>query len=479
MNRLPRWTRHGLFLLLAAPLFAAASPARADVYLGSGVKAGEITDRTAIVVVRLTSTPGQNAAGLIPGTTGQARLHYAANEQLADADTTDWQDARPTADWSIHFRLAALKPASRYHYVVEYRAAADAASQKSEPFSFATAPAPGDRAPVKFILTTCQDLNGPGVYPHMAARQPDFCISDGDNVYYDGQCLARNVPEAWGAYQKMFGLPPMRDFYCHVGGYFLKDDHDFRFNDSDPYMKGVWVNAQKGDKPGARLTESRGNQRLDTAWLTAEEGARVFGQVFPMSDKPYRTFRWGRGIQLLLLENREFRSPNPMPDGPDKTIWGQTQRAWIKETLLASDADYRIIISPNPIIGPDRIMKGDNQANLNGFWHEGQAFLDWLSENRLTNVVLMCGDRHWQYHSIDKRRGRMVHEFSCGPTCDEHVQSVPPPYEGVERPYSASRGGFLEVIYGGDGTLCCQHFSQGGEPLYRYVLQPGGIKTGN
>ena len=32
----------------------------------------------------------------------------------------------------------------------------------------------------------------------------------------------------------MFGLPPMKDYYKHVGGYFLKDDHDYRFNDSDP-----------------------------------------------------------------------------------------------------------------------------------------------------------------------------------------------------------------------------------------------------
>ena len=40
------------------------------------------------------------------------------------------------------------------------------------------------------------------------------------------------------------------------------------------------------------------------------------------------------------------------------------------------------------------------------------------------NTILMCGDRHWQYHSIDKRNGRAVHEFSCGPTCDEHVQEV-------------------------------------------------------
>ncbi len=190
-----------------------------------------------------------------------------------------------------------------------------------------------------------------------------------------------------------------------------------------------------------------------------------------MSEKPYRTFRWGRGVQLWMLENREFRSPNEMPDGPEKTIWGAEQKAWLKQTLLASDADFRVIISPNPIIGPDRILKGDNQANINGFWYEGQAFLDWLTENKITNVVLMNGDRHWQYHSIDKRNSRNVHEFSCGPTHDDHVQPVPPPYDGVDRPYSASRGGFMTIQYNPSRTLSLQFFSAKGEGLYEFVMK--------
>jgi len=455
---------------ILAVIPASAMLNAADLFIGSGVKAGEITDRTAIVLVRLTSTPGQDANGLIPGREGQARLRYAASEQLSNAATTNWEAAAPDADWSIQFHLSDLKPATRYHYLVEFRADANSASQSSDRFSFVTAPAPNERAAVRFHLTTCQDLNGSGTYVHMAAQKPDFCVSDGDTVYYDGQCLARNVPQAWQAYQKMFGLPAMKDYYRHVGGYFMKDDHDYRFDDSDPYKKGKWVNPAKADS-GARFTETRGNQRLDVAWLTHEEGIRVFKQVFPMGDKTYRTVRWGQGLEIWMLENRDFRSPNDMPDGPEKTIWGTEQKAWLKQTLLASDADHRIIISPNPIIGPDRIMKGDNQANINGFWHEGQAFLDWLTENRLRNVVLMNGDRHWQYHTIDKRSGRAIHEFSCGPTCDEHVQPVPPPYEGVERPYSASRGGFLTVIYRSDRTLSCQFFSVNGEPLYQHVFR--------
>jgi phosphodiesterase/alkaline phosphatase D-like protein len=451
-------------------LHVATLPA-ADIYLGSGVKAGEVTHDSAIVLVRLTATAGQDAEGLIPGREGEARLKHSTSERLSDAKTTDWQAAKPDADWAIHFKLAGLKPASRHYYRVEYRTAASAASETSEMFSFLTAPPPADRAPVTFHLTTCQDLQGFGTYVPMAAQKPDFCVSAGDTVYYDGQCLARNVPEAWQAYQKMFGLPAMKDYYKHVGGYYMKDDHDYRFNDSDPHMKGRWVNMRQND-PKAKYTETKGNLKLDVNWLTHEEGARVFRQVFPMSEKPYRTFRWGRGLQVWLLENREFRSPNDLPDGPEKSIWGKEQKAWLKETLLASDADYRIIISPNPIIGPDRILKGDNQANINGFWYEGQAFLDWLTENKLTNVILMNGDRHWQYHSIDKRHGRNVPEFSCGPTHDDHVQPVPPPYDGVDRPYSASRGGFLTVTYKPDRTLTCQFHSQAGEPLYQHTFRP-------
>jgi len=453
------------------PLMA-QQPVAADLYVGSGAKAGEITDRTAIVHIRLTSMPGQDANGLIPGREGQARLRYGTDEDLRDFKTTAWETARAEEDYSMQFRLANLQPARRLYYRVEFRPGESAAAALSEVFSFLTAPRPDQRAPVMFHLTTCQDTRGESTYRPMAAQHPDFCVSNGDTVYYDGEGQARNVPQAWQAYQKMFGLPAMKDYYRHVGAYFMKDDHDYRFNDADPYMKGKWVGEAKGD-PGARFTEKKGKQRLDVAWLTHEEGIRVFTQVFPMGEKTYRTIRWGKGLQIWMLENRDFRSPNAMPDGPEKSIWGKEQKAWLMETLLASDADHRIVISPNPIIGPDRLMKGDNHANLNGFWHEGQAFLDWLKAKKLSNVVLMCGDRHWQYHSIDRRHGRSIHEFSCGPTSDEHVQDVPPLYDGVERPYSASRGGFMSVRYRPEErSLTVAFHSMKGEPLYQKVLTP-------
>ncbi len=439
--------------------------AAGDLYLGSGAKAGEITDNRAIVHVRLTEAPEQDEQGLIPGRQGQARLRYGLDATIQDAQTTDWQFASADEDYSIQFQLEDLQAGKRYHYRVEHRTDDQADVSCSKPFSFKTAPAADVRAAVRFQVTTGQDVRGEQTYVAMAAQQPDFLVSTGDNVYYDGPPNARDVPGAYAAYQMMYGLPKMKEYFRHVAGYFEKDDHDYRFNDADR-----WQTAKGGD--GGRRNKKEPTK--SRKWLTHDEGVMVFKQVFPMSDPTYRTFRWGQGVQIWLLEGRDFRSANNMPDGPEKTLWGKEQLEWLQGTILASDADWRIVISPTPIIGPDRVSKTDNHANPRGFWTEGQAFLDWIKDNQLDNVILACGDRHWQYHVTDQRNDRQVHEFSCGPTCDKHTQKVPPvegPFIGVARPYSASKGGFLTVTYQAAGTIVFEFFDEVGQSLYQCDFQ--------
>jgi phosphodiesterase/alkaline phosphatase D-like protein len=435
-----------------------------EIYLGSGVKAGEIRDTSAIIHVRLTAAPDQDDSGRIPGCEGTARLQYGLDESGENAATTQWAAATADQDYSIQFQLKDLISGRRYYYRVHYRRSSET-TKRSQPFSFKTAPAPEERGSVKFQVTTGQDYRGENTYRHMAAQKPDFLVSTGDNVYYDGPPKARDVQGAYDAYQMMYGLPLMKKYFEHVGGYFEKDDHDYRFNDADR-----WQQWKAGD--GGRRRGKKGAK--PEKWLTHEEGMMVFKQVFPMSDPTYRTFRWGKGLQLWLVEGRDYRSPNAMPDGPDKTLWGKRQLAWLKRTLLESDADWRVLISPTPIIGPDRVTKNDNHANPKGFWTEGQAFLDWMKENKLNNLTLICGDRHWQYESLDQRNGRKIYEYSCGPTCDEHTANVPPiteAHRGVTQPYSGSRGGFLTVTYQTDRTLTFEFFDQNGTSQYRRVFQ--------
>ncbi len=52
-----------------------------------------------------------------------------------------------------------------------------------------------------------------------------------------------------------------------------------------------------------------------------------------MGERTYRTIRWGKGLQIWMVEGRLYRSPNTMEDGLQKTIWGKEQLASDMERL--------------------------------------------------------------------------------------------------------------------------------------------------
>ena len=79
------------------------------------------------------------------------------------------------------------------------------------------------------------------------------------------------------------------------------------------------------------------------------------------------------------FQGRDYRSPNMMEPGPGKILWGAEQLEWFKRTLAESDATFKILISPMPMVGPDDAkqaerpsdnhdsLKRDNHSNPQGF----------------------------------------------------------------------------------------------------------------
>ena len=92
--------------------------------------------------------------------------------------------------------------------------------------------------------------------------------------------------------------------------------------------------------------------------------------------------------------------------------------------MAESDATFKVLISPTPVVGPDRQTKKDNHANK-GFTHEGNEIREFISKQK--NMVVVCGDRHWQYASIAPKT--KVREYSCGPASDKHL--LPPRHDGI------------------------------------------------
>ncbi len=466
--------------LSAAPLVLTAGPAflaaESQPGFATGVRAGEMTDTTAHVWTRLTASSGRapgngqfeaaakggkrtkdilddhavdQLQGACPAATGRVRIRFrpAGTPQNAQT-TTDWAGVSPATDGIHLFPLHGLQPATEYHYVVETEPAPGTQSVQVEG-RFRTAPAPGDSHPVRFCVMTCQGYHDRGhpdghpIYPSMQSQQPDFAVLTGDLVYYDNDApTALNPRMARYHWERMFSLPRLREFNRAVGCYWLKDDHDTLQNDS-------WPGATAGD-------------------LTYAAGQEIFQQQSPLGDSPaYRTFRWGRNLQIWFTDGRDFRSPNTMKDGPEKTIWGAEQKAWFQKTVKESTARWKVLVSPTPLVGPDRPRKNDNHAN-EGFQHEGDEIRAWLQANVPDNFFVICGDRHWQYHSVHPESG--VHEFSAGPASDEHAVGTPGEDKRYHR-FHLSKGGFLSVTVapsGQDATITFRHHDVQGQVVYEF-----------
>jgi len=401
----------------------------------SGFKVGEVTATSAIVWTRLTQNARRNSSdgpmvtiryaapaggsvsksqrevaavefpeGLlvsdirdaVPGVSGEIRVGYRP-QGGGDWQQTPWKAVDPARDFTQTFPLLKLRPDSVYQVRVESRTIAKDSTGKVLEGRFRTAPPPTEPARVVFTVSTGQAYgdrdraDGYEIYPRMLSMEPSFFVHTGDIVYYDA--LAKTVGLARYHWQRTYSLPTNVEFHQQVGSYFIKDDHDTLLDDCWPTMEAPMMGK-----------------------FTFAEGQAIFREQVPMSPLTHRTFRWGKDLQIWLVEGRDFRSPNPDPDGPEKSIWGTVQKAWFKQTVKESDTTFRVLISPTPLVGPDRRNKNDNHANL-GWTHEGDELRDFISRQK--DMLVICGDRHWQYASVDPRTG--LKEFCCGPASDQHA----------------------------------------------------------
>jgi phosphodiesterase/alkaline phosphatase D-like protein len=320
-----------------------------------GVAAGEITPTS---VVLWTRAARAGSVGVNLGTTaGSLELRGSAR-------------ATQTADLTVHVKVDRLRPATTYSYVFIQGGTTSTVN------TFTTAPSSAAARAVRFAFSGDADAtagpNGkPGfnrfeVYGRMSREDNDFNINLGDTIYSDseigGAPLARTVAEKWGKYRLGLALPALRKLRASAGLYSHWDDHEF-VND--------FSRAENGDAIYAA-------------------GVKAFTDYAPVA-KPsatglYRTFRWGRNLELFFLDERSFRSAkaddvcngdlaptapqavrdgfaalapglrNPVPpaclaaiDGPARTMLGARQYAAFTKAIKASTASWKVIVNEVPI----------------------------------------------------------------------------------------------------------------------------------
>ncbi len=497
------------FLALLVAGLAAAQPRDFPINLRQGIMAGEVGERSVILQSRLTSTsPRQDPRWEgIRGANGWARFEIADNEEFEGARLAEWIEASPYSDFIVKTKITGLEPATRYHYRLHYGRSKDG-TRRSEAATFRTLAGRDVAAPYSFAVVTGMNYSffhytgssrvgpyeGPDKdlgYPALASilkLQPDFFVGTGDNVYYDhpghrGRAQTRH--EMRKKHHEQYSQPRFLDLFRKVATYWMKDDHDHRFDDSDA-VNAVRIRAPKQLDYYPRTNIHEGES--GSGFLPSHElGIQVFQEQLPVVDPAesdpvtYRTHRVSRDLQIWIVEGRDYRSPLDQPDGPRKTIWGPQQKEWLMRTLEESDAPFKLLLSATPMIGPDSSSKRDNHTNVNGYRHEGDEFFQFLANSGISSkgFFIACGDRHWQYHSI---RPDGYEEFSSGALVDANaiLGSYPgdpdttDPEGRIQQPYHSpeASGGFLIISVVPDGASARAVFSfydENGTLLYEHA----------
>ena len=490
--------------LLACSLFAppaAASSATASPAAGFDLPmSGEVTATSAIVQTR--AEPGEAGRFLLERADAAVPApddEPVGPDQLLDAE----QAAIAGADGVVRVRFGDLPPDTLFRF----RWAADG-GEPGRAGTFRTLPGADATAPVSFVVVTGlnyakfhgssaidrqqhleqnnTDLPPPAPeaerklgYPMLEAIRkvdPHFVVFTGDTVYYDtptkGRAKTRDEMRAkWHA---QFAQPRFRDLLAAVPAFHMKDDHDFRVDDSD----------NAGDyAPSPEL------------------GIETFREQVPVvppgdDETPtYRTVRCGKDLQIWLVEGRDYRSPNKMEDGPEKTIWGEEQYQWLTRTLKESDATFKLLISPTPLVGPDDKRKTDNHTNFGGFRHERGRFFDFLqAEGMLESgeFLVLCGDRHWQYHAthpsgVQEFSSGAIHRSNARPGREAGDPQSTDPDGDIVQHYLMGRdakplGGFLHVrvhrVEGAPTLTLSHHVAADGGPATKIAYTAQHQRTG-
>lgn len=429
-------------------------------------------------------------AGAVPGANADIQISYHPENRPESTLTSQRLSTRSNRDYTRPFHLTGLTPDTTYRCVSSIYPRNSTESSSTLEFSFKTAPAPNQARRVGFTVVTGQAYRnvdafeldpsllaiegaaeiaedevilGHEIYKTMLTFKPDFLINTGDVVYYDHQgasAKSKRMARVW--WQRMFSLPYMRGFNRKVPTYFMKDDHDTLKNDCWPGQR----HGRLSYNQGRRIFHEQTPFPIRTDDLSTEDDNMSIN-----NGEPYRTVRWGKDLQVWMLETRDFRSPNTMDyNNPAKTMLGVEQTAWLDRTLAESTAGFKIVVFALPFIGPDRPEEvtqeeKDNLGIINLFrppridnlaneaWHlERTRLLELLSKHE--GVIVICGDRHWKYHSAwPDRFNPKIHEFSCGATSDKHAASLLRMY-GVPTPENhdmlywrdeVEQGGFLSV----------------------------------
>jgi hypothetical protein len=224
--------------------------------------------------------------------------------------------------------------------------------------SFRPLPGAGAPLPATIAVGACAAQFGP-IFDHLAAEKPHAFVWQGDLNYPDTLGpLAQNTDAYAGIWRDFLANPKLRPLLDRGLFAAQRDDHDYAVQDANSTNLVPW---------GVWPWESLMDNRL--------------------------YYRFSAGLaDFWVLDQRRHKSDPTTPDGPNKTLLGAKQRAWLLRTLAASTAPFKVICSPCTLALPANGRDGNWASH---FTAERDIVLKHIRKHVSGRTIFLTGDTHW------------------------------------------------------------------------------------
>lgn len=293
----------------------------------------------------------------------EATAELASDASFEHVVSRDTRSADKASDYCLTFELAGLEPGTSYYYRVLVQGEVDRYSRDLPVHTLRTAP----EGPAKFRLAmgSCArfglDRRQP-IWRVVAEREPDLFFWMGDNMY--GDALDPDILAE--EYRRQRDLADFQPVMARVPQLAIWDDHDFGLNDYH----------------GGHPAKAEALRVFRAYWPNGSAGTAEAPGV-------YFQYRYG-GVDFFMLDCRYHRSPNEAKDGPDKTMLGKEQLAWLIDGLRESEAPFKVLVCGSGWT----LQKGPTGDSWAGFAHEREELFGTIMREKIGGVVLMSGDTH-------------------------------------------------------------------------------------
>jgi alkaline phosphatase D len=410
--------RLATLVALSSAFPGTASSRIASYPFSLGVASGSPRPNSIVLWTRILPDPlhGQSA-GTQPFAVQWQIAEDEAFKRIAAAGSVT---ALPELAHSVHVDAAGLQPDRWYWYRFMLGNAVSPVGRTRTAPHADTLP---DR--LRFAFASCQhwEFGEYAAHRHIAAAAPDLVAFLGDYIY------------EWGAYDLAHPATPRRrsNESTTLAGYRAR----YAQYKSDPHLQAShqaapWIVTWDDHEVANDYAGDR-DERLDPNFPMRRAAAyQAFYEHLPvrlseLPDGPGRfahlrifdRYDWGRLARFHVLDNRQYRSPQPCQqpgrggsatilgcaerNAPARTMLGARQEAWLSQGFAESRAKWNFIAQQTLMAQASQVPVAAGEEGR--FWNDGwdgypearRRLLDSMATHRLANPVVISGDVHTFY----------------------------------------------------------------------------------